>query len=95
MRVPGGWIYTFHDCNGWTLSSQFVGEVVEEVDRLAVPEPPPIRFLPDVPVPKRPVGKIIKEGCTNFCSECGSSAVRDRILFGDLVCINPECHSHD
>lgn len=28
MRVCGGWIYSFHDVNGWCLSSSFVPELV-------------------------------------------------------------------
>lgn len=31
MRVPGGLIYTFHDMNGWTLSSTFVPFVEDNI----------------------------------------------------------------
>lgn len=41
-------------------------------------------------IPPPPLCRIIKEGSTKFCNNCGSSIVRNS-LFGELLCINFDC----
>ncbi len=43
------------------------------------------------PIPKFPLTRFIREGCTHFCPNCHSSAVRRPWLFGKRYCINPDC----
>ncbi|MFW6246981.1 MAG: hypothetical protein ACOC22_02270 [bacterium] len=41
------------------------------------------------------LGKVIKEGVTEFCPNCKSSAIRNPDLFGNKFCININCHYHN
>lgn len=54
------------------------------------------KFLPVVPpLPARPLSRIIKEGCINFCEICGSTISRNGLLglFGEKLCHNNECQN--
>lgn len=48
-------------------------------------------YLPSPPKP--PLGKVLKEGCTHFCTVCGSTTSRVGFLglFGERLCHNPNC----
>jgi len=43
--------------------------------------------------PKPPLSKVIREGATKICTNCGSTMSKNGFLgiFGDLLCHNKEC----
>jgi hypothetical protein len=45
------------------------------------------------PKPIMPLSRVIRDGCSNFCSNCGSTESKNGFLgiFGKLVCHNNEC----
>jgi hypothetical protein len=48
-------------------------------------------FTPSPPEP--PLGRVIREGATHFCSNCGSTMSRQGFigLFGKMMCHNDKC----
>lgn len=45
------------------------------------------------PKPEMPLSRVIKDGYSNFCSDCGSTESKNGFLglFGKVVCHNKEC----
>lgn len=45
--------------------------------------------------PKPPLSRVISEGSTNFCKNCGSTVSKNGFLgiFGEMLCHNPECQN--
>lgn len=45
------------------------------------------------PKPTIPLSRVIREGCSKFCSNCGSTESKNGFLsiFGKVVCHNKEC----
>lgn len=45
--------------------------------------------------PKPPLSKIIREGSTSFCKNCGSTVSKNGFLgiFGEMLCHNSECQN--
>jgi hypothetical protein len=44
-------------------------------------------------IPKQPLDRIIREGSSKFCNQCGSSVSKDGFLglFGEYLCHNQNC----
>lgn len=51
------------------------------------------QMTPLPPKPTMPLSRVVREGCSKFCSNCGSTESRNGFLgiFGKLVCHNNEC----
>ena len=43
--------------------------------------------------PTMPLSRVIRDGCSRFCSNCGSTESKNGFLgiFGKVVCHNKEC----
>lgn len=46
-----------------------------------------------IPKPTMPLSRVIRDGCSRFCSNCGSTESKNGFLgiFGKVVCHNKEC----
>ncbi len=49
------------------------------------------------PPPKPPLTRILREGGTGFCNNCGSTMSKNGFLrlFGKMCCDNKECFNHN
>ena len=47
---------------------------------------------PQKPTP--PIGRLIREGCTDFCIECGSSMAHAWFWQKSKGCIQPKCKNY-
>jgi len=45
--------------------------------------------------PKPPLSRILKEGVLETCPNCGSSAEKKPMFFGNRYCININCYYHE
>lgn len=45
--------------------------------------------------PKPPLSRVLREGATNICKNCGSTVSRNGFLgiFGEMLCHNSECQN--
>jgi len=47
------------------------------------------------PLPKPPLGRIIREGTVGDCPKCHSTTVKKFKWFGSILgCIHPECENY-
>lgn len=44
-------------------------------------------------LPKPPLCRVIREGCSNFCKVCNSTMSKNGFLglFGEMLCHNKDC----
>ena len=57
-------------------------DIHNEVEKRTIPKPPPF-----------PLNRIMREGSTSICRNCGSTMTRSGFarIVGELLCDNPKC----